>query len=306
MNQQQQAEKVFWDSGAFSLMENIKRHRKKHPGADPWAYYDTPEFWQYMEGYVRFVKENDLKLYANVDAIYNPELTFRNQKWLEKQDLSPVPVVHYGTPFEWLEFYINRGKHPIIGLGGRRGEYNKMTDWLNTCFNIVCRQPSRLPRVKIHGFGFTIYEHLFMFPFWSVDSVTYMKAAAYGSFLMPYTGRGGQFDLHRPPFRVSISCEALGQEKEWKVRRIRPFTQMSPGEQAAVIRWLEEIEVPLGSGVKQNSNGQWQYQDSRDVPGITTEPYWRRAANLKLFDRVTQIIPQWPWPFRLRKGFGLV
>lgn len=310
------AEKEFWDSGAFSLNANIARWRKQNPGQDRWAYYDGAEFWHYMECYVAFVKEKKLKLYANVDAIHHPELSLRNQQWLEDRGLHPVPIVHYGTDLEWLTYYIKEG-YEIIGLGGLPPNLGTMVMWLDQCFNLICNNPQRLPYVKLHGFGFTVYEHLFRYPWWSVDSVTYMKAAAYGSFLMPWSGRNGSWDLKRPPFRVSISYESLQkyQADQRPPKRIRPFTGLSPAEQARVLEWLEEIEVPLGSGVRQLSDGRWtvrpetaergNIESIREVAGISTEPYWRRRANLLLFDKVTQIIPPWPWPFGMRRTFGL-
>lgn len=103
-----------------------------------------------------------------MDVIGNPELTWRNQRILERQyGLRPVPVVHYRTDLEWLKFYMKKG-YDVIGLGGLVGSHagEECRKWIAAAFDIVCDNPERLPVQKLHGFGVTSYELMIRFPWY--------------------------------------------------------------------------------------------------------------------------------------------
>jgi hypothetical protein len=60
----------FLDSGAFTLWTKAQAYANKH-GGDRWAYYETDEFWNYIDHYARFVRKygRAVDYYANVDVI---------------------------------------------------------------------------------------------------------------------------------------------------------------------------------------------------------------------------------------------
>ena len=285
-----QVESHFLDSGAFSLWTKSAIYAKEHK-TPRWAYYDTDEFWQYMDDYAKFVKKNKIAvdLYANVDVIPNPELTYRNQKYLEdKHGLSPVPVIHYRTDLKWLSRYMKEG-YKLIGLGGLVGSSNQ-TDcqgWIAQCFDLVCDQPSRLPRIKLHGFGVTSHKLLIRFPWWSVDSASWAKVGAFGSILVP-PKRRGRFVYDKVPYVVRVSWESPAKKH---------FFTMSPLERAGVEEWLSFIGIPLGK----EKNG-----EVLEV-GVVTCTYTRRVANLFYYERLQESLPEWPWPYESSQlgGFGL-
>jgi len=250
-----------------------------------------------MDDYAAFVKKYQvaIDLYANVDAIPNGELTYRNQKYLEeKHGLSPVPVVHLASgSLKWLKRYIKEG-YRFIGLGGLAGKASRdeRRKWLDNCFEIVCDTPDRMPKVKIHGFGITAHPLLLRYPWWSVDSVTWAKVGGFGNILMPRM-RGGKFVFNEAPYLVSMSLESS------KVKEAdKHYLTMKPAERAVVEKWLEEIGIPLGK---------MEGEEVVDF-GVLTRHTERRAANLLYFEKLRAWLPEWPWPYQVTKrtGFGFV
>lgn len=251
-----------------------------------------------MDDYAAFIKKYQLgiDLYANVDVIPNPELTWRNQKYLEdKHNLSPVPVVHYTTDLKWLRKYLDQG-YPLIALGGLVGSTDKpeCREWLDRAFDIVCDTPDRMPLCKIHGFGVTTYALLLRYNWWSVDSTTWTMVGAFGSILVPHKRRG-EFTFDVEPYVMGVS-----DESDKKETLGRHFQSLTKGEQRIMLDWLELIGVPLGSRDKKG--------EVTEV-GVATCTYARRVANLHFFDRMCKALPAWPWPLpsrRKKAGFGLV
>lgn len=281
-------ESHFLDSGAFTLWTKAAEYHKEH-GGDKWVFYDTKEFWDYIDSYAAFIKEYKIAidLYANVDVIPNPKLTWRNQKYLEKKHgLSPVPVVHYPTNTKWLKRYIKTG-YEIIGLGGLVGSSMKKScqDWIDECFDIVCDTPDRLPKVKIHGFGVTSYKFLLRYPWWSVDSAAWDKIASYGGICVPHK-RGGKFVFDERPYIMKISMES----PQAKTRN--HFLTMSQRERGIVEDWLKFIDIPIG---KLDKKGEVKEQ------GVVTFHVFRRIANLLFYDMMVKSLPKWPWPFRKKE-----
>jgi hypothetical protein len=281
-------ESHFLDSGAFTLKTAAKKYAREH-NRGPWDYYDTDEFWAFVDGYAAFVRKYRIAidLYANVDAIPNPELTYRNQKYLEnKHGLRPVPVVHYKTDMKWLRRYMDEG-YELVGLGGLVGNTREAAAWLDRAFGVVCDAPDRLPKIKVHGFGVTNYDLMIRYPWWSVDSTSWTRVGAFGGILVP-PKRGGKFVFDRPPMVVKMSSDSpAGKEAG------RHYLTYTKGEQQVIRDWLAEIGVPVG---RLGPKGE------KLEKGVVTNHSERRAACLLFFERMREWLDgngyKYPWPFR--------
>lgn len=275
----------FLDSGSFSLLTRAKEFAAA-TGRSEWEFYETPEFYAYCDGYAAFVKENREAIddYANVDAIPNPDVTWRNQRYLEREHgLSPVPVVHFDTDLRWLEHYISRGRHEMIALGGLVGAPSgPAREWLDRCFEVVCDTPDRKPCVKIHGFGMTSFPLMRRYPWWSVDSASWTKVGAYGSIMVPHRNLKG-WDFTRDPYLVTVSDDSPGMETEGKHWRA-----LAGAAREVVLEWLREIDVPFG----RMEGGEVVEQ------GVTNHHSERKIANLLLFQRFLETVPEYPWAWQ--------
>lgn len=145
------------DSGAFSVFTGKSKHT--------------------IDDYIKFCHKNkhNAEWYANFDVIGNAKETYQNQKEMERQGLKPVPTFHYGSDIKWLKKY--KDEYEFIGLGGLvpyAKQKNKLYRHLDKCFSIV------RDSVKIHGWGMTGMETLKRYPFYSVDSTSWLFGGKMG------------------------------------------------------------------------------------------------------------------------------
>ena len=284
---------LFIDSGAHSLYEKEVHRAGKGSRKRDYSYYDTAEFWAYVDDYAAFLHENGdvIDHYANVDVIFDPERTWAVQEYLEEEHgLSPVPVVHYGADLKWIEKYMGRG-HSLIGIGGLGQEVrpDAYRVWADRVFDFLCPRPSREPVVRLHGFAMTSYRLLVRYPWWSVDSASWAKTAAFGGIFVPHR-RSGEFTFSVPPYMIKVSRESPDSELAG-----RHYDTLSGAAKGVVRDWLEEIGIPLGEGDR----------DEGGRSGVVNDHTVRFSANLLFFDKLCEWLPEWPWPFTgtVREGF---
>ena len=158
------------DSGAHSLYMSEVLHKDNN-----YAFFESDAFWQYIDAYCAFLKENKdhFAVYVNVDVIFNPEMSWKVQKYMEDTyKLNSIPVFHPGEDLKWLKKYLdNYGYIGIGGLGQRAMKGRWLADTGEPAWNLICNEKG-IPRIKVHGFAMTSPELIIEFPYFSVDSVT--------------------------------------------------------------------------------------------------------------------------------------
>lgn len=287
---------LFLDSGAHTLYNREIYNRPEVMAkrlTDRYGYYRTKEFWAYVDDYAVFVKkyQDVIDYYANVDVIYHPELSWEVLKYLEeKHDLHPVPVIHWGADLKWFKRHLDAG-YKFLGIGGLGQGATKAAyiGWADSVFSFLCPGPSNLPLVRTHGFAMTSYDLMLRYPWWSVDSATWTKVGAFGGILVPHR-RGGKFVFTEQPYVAKVSHESPTAGEQGK-----HYLTMGPNEKRIIQLWLEEIGVPLG---KMGKNGEVEEE------GVITDHSHRRAACLLFFEKMRESLPEWPWPFRLKRLAG--
>lgn len=307
LSEEQKKERIrslFLDSGAHSLFSKhiLNVQGDKTSGWD-YGWYKTKEFKKYVDDYATFVKENldYLDYYVNVDVIFNPGLTWKVQQYIEKEHgLKPVPVIHYGTPIKWIEHYLNHG-YEFLGIGGlgqtvRKEQY---VAWADQVFNFLCDNPERLPVARTHGFAMTSFELLKMYPWWSVDSATWVKAGGFGMVLIPMQKPRGTFNFDIKHMIVTFSEESPAVYG--KGIRQKSYHSMSTLEKDYVHEWLEFINVPLGSNKTIHKESLLDNDDEtvREIEewGVISHHAARKIANLQFFKHFVDNLPEYPWPF---------
>lgn len=269
----------FLDSGAFTLKTRAAEYAAR-TGKDERAFYDTKTHWHYVDAYCRFVRDHwqAIDFFANVDAIPHPDLTWRNQDYIEQQwGMEPVPVVHYGTNLTWFDRYVEAG-YTFVGIGGLVGETSteECRRWLDDLFTRVCPPPTRLPTVRLHGFGLTSVELMFRYPWWSVDSASWTKVGSFGGILVPQR-RGGAWVYDETPYVMKVADENPDRD-----RAGCHFAALPPRQQQLVRDWLDDISVPLGSDKER---------------GVVNSHLIRKDACIMFFHRMVRAVPPYPRPF---------
>ncbi len=300
------------DSGAHSLYTEYMIKTKHAHG---YAWSDTDEFWQYVDRYAEFVKKHEklLTCYVNVDVIFNPEQSWKVQKYMEeKHNLSPIPVAHYGTDLKWLQKYIDAG-YEYIGLGGLGQEVTKAQyyAWADRAFDMICNQPSRLPLVKIHGFAMTSLDLMLRYPWYSVDSTSWVATSRFGSIYVPRY-RNGQWIYDENPWKVVVSSRSPDKTEAGK-----HIDTLPPKQREVILDYVHEKGYVLGKSSFQKvsqdrklaKNERWaekKPKDKKDVrlieiieeEGIANRYALRDEMNVIYFQDLEKALPQWPWAFK--------
>jgi hypothetical protein len=167
--------KVFLDSGAFSAYTL---------GVE----IDLPVYCEYIKRNKDIWRVEDGVMMASVlDGIGDPLKTFQNQWAMEQLGAKPLPCFHAGEDERFLEHYVKN--YEYITLGGMVGSSTKqLCIWLDRMWDRYLTDGSGRPRLKVHGFGITAIPIMERYPWWSVDSSSWIQSAAFGSIVTPEWG----------------------------------------------------------------------------------------------------------------------
>lgn len=178
--------KIFLDSGAFSAFTL---------GTE----VDLPRYCDFiLENDDIIARDNGIKMIAPLDVIGGPggefyskaktaELSLKNMDEMERRGAAPLPCFHYNEPWEYLDYYAS--KYEYIALGGLvRNDLFSLESWFRQVFERTCN-PDGTPKIKFHAFSLTALGLMMKYPWWSVDSSTWVQWAANGLVLMPRSGR---------------------------------------------------------------------------------------------------------------------
>lgn len=164
--------KVFIDSGAFSAYTL---------GVE----IDLPTYCNYINQNIDIIRHDDGVVMASVlDGIGDPLQTYRNQLAMEAHGAKPLPCFHYGEDERYLDFYIKN--YQYITIGGMVPVSNKqLIPWLDRLWDKWLTDGSGTPRLKVHGFGLTSIPLMRRYPWYSVDSSSWIQATAFGTIITP-------------------------------------------------------------------------------------------------------------------------
>lgn len=154
---------LFLDSGAYSAYTQ----EKKIP-VERYA-----DFIQKYRGYFSEI--------ANLDDIGDTgPKSWDNLKALESLGCKVMPVFHYHDDISYLKKMIEN--YPYIALGGLVGSRRRtLDDWLYLIWHKYLAKPNGIPRLNVHGFGLTDFELMFEYPWYSVDSSSWVQAGIFGA-----------------------------------------------------------------------------------------------------------------------------
>jgi hypothetical protein len=156
---------VFLDSGAFSMFtKNIPVN---------------------LDAYADFIKEHQdiIHIASNLDHIGRggEQKSYDNQKYLEKCGVVIQPVHHARDTDDWLERYMAEG-YDYIFLGGMVPESTPyLQAWLDRMFGDYICGKDGMPKIKVHGFGLTVLSLMERYPWYSVDSTSWVLTGRFGS-----------------------------------------------------------------------------------------------------------------------------
>ncbi len=144
-----------------------------------------------IEHYAHYVNsyKNVWTTCSSLDAIGQGEKaakeSYENFNKLKELGANVKPVFHVREPNEWLIRYIKE-KNDYVFIGGMVPE---TTQWLmqrlDELWTTILTHADGTPKVKIHGFGLTDQKLMFRYPWYSVDSTSWLMLGIYGSCFIP-------------------------------------------------------------------------------------------------------------------------
>jgi len=150
----------FLDSGAFSAFTIGEQ-------------IDVNEYGRFCLANKSYVRP-----YANLDVIGDWKGTLVNQRRLESMGLAPMPVFHLATPAEpWglLDDLCRRYDYFAIGgVATKNFTPSEKRVFLDKCWAIIMRRWTPARPIKVHGFGVTGQRLLEAYPWYSVDSTSWI------------------------------------------------------------------------------------------------------------------------------------
>lgn len=146
---------ILFDSGAFSLW-------RRGISID-------------IKEYCRYLTIHSIEKYIVLDKIGNHAETMANQKIMEDMGMNPIPVYHLNSPIENL--YEICEKYSYVCLGGTVGSH------ISVRLKFFTEVFEHFPNHKFHGLGLTDARIVNKFPFYSIDSTTWLCAAKTGNIL---------------------------------------------------------------------------------------------------------------------------
>lgn len=304
---------IFLDCGAPSLYNLLSKKKKnKVMGAnikqrkfDDFSYVQDPQYLQYRKEYAQFVKEHEqyLSAYPNLDVINNAELTYKNQKWLEKRGLKPNPVWHFGSDVKWLRRYLDEG-YKYICIGGMVPNPTRvLMPALDRIWMNELTDSNGMPKVKVHGFAMTSFVLMYRYPWFSVDSKSWIDYSRFGRVLvpMPIKGKINWFQ----PTKIAVTPRSYNIQTAQQGNHIKA---MPKSHQKYIMDYLKDIGIPFGkSSFKKVPKGYtlqqkkelWFRKDEEieiiEEQGVCNSNVSRMDANIYVFRQIEKNTPAWPW-----------
>lgn len=162
---------IWMDSGAFSA---FGKGETLH----------LPSYCAWLKQHAQYID-----YFAVLDDMGSAEKTLQNQLAMEGHGLKPVPCFHFGEDIRYLTRYLDAG-HPYIAIGGMVGKSRVLlADWLDGLWTNYLTDADGFPRLKVHGFGITSFEIVDRYPWFSVDSSSWLFGSKAGTALFHVAGR---------------------------------------------------------------------------------------------------------------------
>ena len=273
-----------------------------------------------IQEYIRFIKEHEevIEVYANLDVIgmggkqpneKTAELTLKNQKIMEEAGLNPLPCFHYGEPMNYLEYYVENYDYLALGVAGNVGK--KLMPWLDVCFADYICDKNGMPKIKTHGFAVTSLSLMLRYPWWSVDSTSWVVTGRLGCIYVPRY-RNGKWVYDENSWKIAVSNQSPRRKEPGK-----HIDTLPPTQKEIILNYIHDKGYKLGKSEFKKVDPEYELKENerwaqvkKDIgkgekrlleiivePGISNKYQLRDEMNIIYFLDLEDSMPQWPWKF---------
>ncbi len=185
------------DSGAFTFMNQSKK---------------KVDWDEYIERYAEFIRTYDIKLFfeLDIDVIVGIKEVERLRSKLERlTNKQCIPVFHKSRGKEyWLRMI---QEYNYVAIGGIVTKEIKPKEY--PFFNWFLSEAKK-NSCKVHGLGFTNIKGLHKYPFYSVDSTSWLSGNRFGSVYFFNNGKMNKVEKEAEQ-RVKTQKVLLHNFDEW-------------------------------------------------------------------------------------------
>lgn len=136
-----------------------------------------------LERYIAFCLEHvtHFELIASLDAIGDWQTSLTNHERMRRAGVKSIPTFHVQEPFSALEDMLKENDYVALGVAGMQRRHNALLRWLTHCFRLRAQIN---PSCRLHGFGLTSANVMALFPWYSIDSTTWMVGRKFGEIII--------------------------------------------------------------------------------------------------------------------------
>lgn len=259
--------KIFLDSGAYTM-----------------ATKKVKDIQGYLDAYIDFALkyEDRILVLANLDDVYDVNVSWERQKYMENRGVKPIPVYHFKEPFKWLERYVN--EYEYIGIGGvasKAVSVNDLRMLLDRVFDYMTNRD--LLSVKVHGFGVAAVPFLMRYPWYSCDSTTWFQPSQYGKVFIP------KYDRVKKKFDYTVSPTVV------RVSELGMLQVGSTGEAHYTLEYPENGEIV-------DRIEQYFKLANVDKEALKTKHFEREKVNVFYFENLIKVLFDRKPTFSVRKS----
>jgi hypothetical protein len=282
-----------------------------------------------IQEYIQFIKDHQdvIHVYANLDVICQSDgrgkkstqaleqsarASFENQMIMERAGLNPIPCFHLGENPKWLKRYLDRG-YDYIAIGGSVGTpSNILIKWFDELFSEYLTDDQGMPRVKLHAFGVTSLVLMTRYPWYSVDSTSWVVTSRMGMIYVPRF-KGGEWIYDENSWKITVSSKSPTRKEKGE-----HIDTLSPDDRGIILNYIHDKGYELGAsefryvdqshkpekGVeswaekKPESKSKKRLLEIITKPGISNKYQLRDELNIIYFSDLEKSMPAWPWPFQ--------
>ena len=207
---------LFMDSGAFSAL---------NAGAEI-----------NIDAYSEFLIKNKPMFYVSLDVINDAEQTCKNWEYMNsKYKLNSIPTFHMKESLDYLKYYCQSSDY--IALGGMVDADN-VEGWLD---NVWIYLLENHPHIKVHGFGMTITDLIYKYPWTSFDSSSFKSGKRYAR--VPQFNGKKLYTITLDKFRLNIAEKEGHNQIFLEDKRCQELSDIE-GAQAysQLVRYLDAFE----------------------------------------------------------------
>lgn len=237
-----------------------------------------------LDAYMTFLHNvrDKITLYANLDVIGDWKASWENQKIMESEGLTPLPVHHLEDPMKCLNWCLEYKYFALGGVAGGATTKDRI-NFFNKCWDIICDEEG-YPKSKVHGFGMASPSLVYKYPWFSIDTSSWVAYGRFGIVILPKI-KQNTYDYSVSPVKIFVTDKSTKKGKDGV-----HYNTLSKNEKESFHKYLEELDIPFGD---------------EKTKGVSNDNFWRDLINYLFFTNMCLKTKKYPWSWKrpINKSF---